>query len=73
MKFRLHKQLCKRYREKHLWVVGYFVRTTGNVTDQLIKDYIEKHQPENDCYGDVQVKNSIHAYFYTLALQASSD
>ena len=33
-------ELRKRYWGKHLWSVGYFVRTTGNVTDQMIKDYI---------------------------------
>ncbi len=36
-------ELKKRYWGKHLWAVGYFVRTTGNVTDQMIKAYIEKH------------------------------
>ena len=37
-------ELRKRYWGKHLWAVGYFVRTTGNVTDQMIKDYIDRHE-----------------------------
>ena len=48
-------ELRKRYWGKHLWAVGYFVRTSGNVTDQMIKDYIDKHQNSDDKYGDFQV------------------
>ena len=29
-------ELKKRYWGKHLWAIGYFVRTTGNVTDCLL-------------------------------------
>lgn len=49
-------ELRKRYWGKHLWAVGYFVRTTGNVTDQMIKDYIDKHEKKDDHYGDFQVE-----------------
>ena len=48
-------ELRKRYWGQHLWAVGYFVRTSGNVTDQMIKDYIDKHQNADDKYGDFQV------------------
>lgn len=30
-------ELRKKYWVRHLWAVGYFVRTTGNVTDQILK------------------------------------
>ena len=51
-------ELRKRYWGKHLWAVGYFVRTTGNVTEQMIKEYIEKHQDHNkdEKYEDFQVE-----------------
>ena len=49
-------ELRKRYWGKHLWAVGYFVRTTGNVTDKIIKDYIEKHAKKEDKFGDFQVE-----------------
>ncbi len=29
----------------------------GNVTDQMIKAYIEKHEGKNDAVGDFQVEN----------------
>ena len=50
-------ELRKKYWGKHLWAVGYFVRTTGNVTDQMIKAYIDKHATREDKFGDFQVEN----------------
>lgn len=50
-------ELRKRYWGNHLWAVGYFVRTTGNVTDKMIKDYIDKHCNQDDRYGDFQVEH----------------
>lgn len=49
-------ELKKRYWGNHFWAVGYFVRTTGNVTDEMIKEYIENHA-EDDKYGDFEVEN----------------
>ena len=40
-----------------MWTVGYFVRTTGNVTEQTIKNYIDKHESKEEKYGDFQVEN----------------
>ena len=34
-----------------------FVRTMGNVTDQMIKDYIEKHALKDDKFGDFKVES----------------
>ena len=41
--------LRKRYWGQHLWARGYWVATSGNVTDEVWKEYI-KHQtpPEPD-------------------------
>lgn len=51
-------ELRKRYWGKHLWAIGYFVRTTGNVTEQMIKEYIERHQEHSkeEKYGDFKVE-----------------
>lgn len=49
-------ELKKRYWGKHFWAIGYFVRTTGNITDEMIKDYIKNHG-KDDNYGDFQVEN----------------
>ena len=50
-------ELRKRYWGKHLWSVGYFVRTTGNVTDKMIKDYIDKHESREEKFGNFKVEN----------------
>jgi len=49
-----YTMLKRRYWGKHLWAIGYFVRTTGNVTDQVVKEYIEK-QGKDDRFGEFKV------------------
>jgi len=43
------RQLRREFWGRHLWARGYFVCTTGNVTDEVIKQYIEQQ--------DVAVQN----------------
>ena len=50
-------ELRKRYWVKHLWGVGYFVLTTGNVTDEMIKSYVEKEESRGEKFGDFKVEN----------------
>ncbi len=38
--------LKTRYWGRHLWARGYFCATSGAVTQEQIKDYIEKHESE---------------------------
>jgi len=40
-----YKQLRKRYWGQHLWARGYWVATSGNITDEVWKDYIANQQP----------------------------
>ena len=49
-------ELRKRYWGRHIWAVGYFVRTTGNVTDEMIKQYI-KHHGKDDQFRDFHVEH----------------
>ena len=41
-------ELKKRYWGQHLWATGYFCRTVGAVTDEIIKEYIEQQVDEGD-------------------------
>ncbi len=50
-------ELRKKYWGRHLWAAGYFVRTSGNVTDQMVKSYIDKHEKKEEKFGDFQVEN----------------
>ena len=36
-------ELRKRYWGRHFWSRGYFSVTSGNVTDDMIAEYIDKH------------------------------
>ena len=39
--------LKKRYWGRHLWARGYFCSTTGEITTEQIKEYIEGHTEED--------------------------
>ena len=41
-------ELKKRYWGQHLWAVGYFCRTSGAVTDEMIRKYIENQANLDD-------------------------
>ena len=40
-----YQTLRKRYWGQHLWARGYWVASSGNVTDEIWKEYIEKQTP----------------------------
>ena len=39
------EDLCKRYWGRHFWARGYFSTTSGNVTDDVILQYLQEHEP----------------------------
>ena len=41
-------ELRKRYWGKRFWARGYFSTTSGLITDDVILNYIESHQPTDD-------------------------
>ena len=44
-----NKQLSKIFWGRHLWGRGYFVATSGNITDEVIMEYINNQEDkEND-------------------------
>ena len=42
------KHLRKTYWGRHVWARGYFCCSSGNVTDEVIQDYIENQRHEED-------------------------
>lgn len=40
--------LRKRFWGRHVWARGYFCRSRGNVTAEVIKAYIAQHSPDRD-------------------------
>jgi putative transposase len=46
-------ELQKRYWGKHFWVIGYGAWSTGNITEELVSEYLEHHrQPSNQDYDN---------------------
>ena len=45
---REYVSLRKQYWGQRMWARGYFACSTGNVTDEIIKDYIKHHAEEDD-------------------------
>ncbi len=41
-----YKELKKRYWGQHLWAVGYFCRSVGDVSNDIVREYIESQSDE---------------------------
>jgi putative transposase len=49
------EELRKRYWGQHLWATGYFCRTVGAVTEDMVREYIEGQRDEgNDNFKIVE-------------------
>ncbi len=47
-----YNELRRQYWGRHLWARGYFAASTGNVTDEIIKQYIESQEQADESGGD---------------------
>jgi putative transposase len=45
-------ELSRQYWGRHLWARGYFAVSSGNVTDDVIKEYIESHRDKPSTADD---------------------
>jgi putative transposase len=50
-----NKQLSKVYWGRHIWGRGYFVATSGTITDEVILDYIKNQDGEESENDDFTV------------------
>ncbi len=50
------KHIQKQYWGRHLWARGYFVATSGNVTDEAIAEYIRGQEGTEPSGGDDNFK-----------------
>ena len=47
--FQCFPELKKRYWGRHFWARGYFCVTSGELTEEMIKNYLEHHfEPKTD-------------------------
>ncbi len=47
-----YKSLNKEFWGRHLWARGYFVASSGNVTDEIITQYIQNQDLEENMKND---------------------
>ena len=47
-------ELKKRYWGRHFWAIGYGGWSTGNITDEMVQEYLEHHRnPSNKDKGSM--------------------
>jgi putative transposase len=39
-----YPELKKRYWGQHFWAIGYGAWSTGNITDEMVQEYLEHHR-----------------------------
>ena len=44
--------LKKRYWGQHLWATGYGAWSSGNITEEMVQEYLEHHRKKSDKGGD---------------------
>ena len=47
-----YKERKKQYGGNHLWARGYFAATSGNITDEIIVQYIQNQEIEESQHSD---------------------
>lgn len=48
-------ELQKRYWGRHFWAIGYGVWSTGNVTDEMVQEYLEHHRNDSNESNDTMI------------------
>ena len=52
--FQLYPGIKKKFWGKHFWARGYFAASSGSITDEIIRQYIEQQEGE-DIQGTVEL------------------
>ena len=53
-----YKSLSRAFWDRHMWARGYFVASSGNVTDEVIMKYIEE-QGKEPPDGDFKIEDEL--------------
>ena len=52
-----NKVLKQKFWGNHLWARGYFAVSSGNITDEMIMEYIKEQEGENIELNNFQITN----------------
>ena len=50
-----HPSLQKRYWGKHLWAIGYGAWSTGNITEEVVEEYLKRHKSSANDQSDFKL------------------
>ena len=50
-----HPALQKRYWGKHLWGIGYGAWSTGNITEEVVEEYLKRHKSSANDQSDFKL------------------
>lgn len=51
------KELSRQYWGKHFWAIGYGAWSTGNVSQEMVNEYLEHHRnPSNKDLGNMMLE-----------------
>lgn len=61
-------ELKKRYWGRHFWAIGFGCWSTGNITDEMVNEYLEHHRnPNTNNNGNfIIIDISVHRDFQSL-------
>lgn len=48
---REYPKLEKRYWGKHFWAIGYGAWSTGNITEEIVEEYLSRHKSSSNDKG----------------------
>lgn len=55
--FSLYPAIKKQFWGRHFWARGYCAVSSGNITDEMIQQYIESQQGEEIKQGDINLES----------------
>ena len=50
-----YTELSKRYWGKHLWGIGYGAWSTGNITEDIVQEYLKRHKSSTNDTEDFKI------------------
>jgi putative transposase len=45
-------ELKRKYWDRHFWAIGFGCWSTGNITDDMVNQYLEHHRNPNQNFND---------------------
>lgn len=54
-----NKEISKQFWGRHFWARGYFAASSGNITDEVVMQYIENQDLTDDKDDDFKIGEAL--------------